>query len=328
MKACFLTDAWKPIWGGGQEHIWQISQVLIKKHGWTIDVLAPNTGPSEVALGGRFKVIRVGPKFTFPNFLGRFIANFANIPYLFKDYDIYISHSYPTAFFLPLAKLRGKKIGITVHGVGVNVRGAGMLNSFGLMRIPPWIMDKFWPFDVRLTAADHDGFTVVGNGVDVAKFDQVKVRRDPKTFRVFWIGRKDDPVKGVKYLEDAVKEINDPKLVLDIAQNVYGEEKIKRFKQADLFVLPSLSEGLPLVLLEAMAARLPVVVTDVGDCRKIVEEAKCGVVVPPGNFQKLTEAITNMMHRQNIFSLGYNGYRAVKKNYTWNNVVDRLLAAL
>jgi glycosyltransferase involved in cell wall biosynthesis len=48
----------------------------------------------------------------------------------------------------------------------------------------------------------------------------------------------------------------------------------------DLFVLPSRSEGLSIALLEAMSAGVPVAVTDVGASREVIEDGKCGAVLP------------------------------------------------
>jgi glycosyltransferase involved in cell wall biosynthesis len=48
----------------------------------------------------------------------------------------------------------------------------------------------------------------------------------------------------------------------------------------DLFVLPSRSEGLPVSLLEAMSAGVPVCVTDAGDCRTAVDDGRCGTILP------------------------------------------------
>jgi glycosyltransferase involved in cell wall biosynthesis len=65
---------------------------------------------------------------------------------------------------------------------------------------------------------------------------------------------------------------------------------------ADLFVLPSLWEGLPLVLLEAMAAGLPAVVTAVGGNPEVVGNGIAGVLVPPGDAHALAKALSSLLN--------------------------------
>lgn len=65
---------------------------------------------------------------------------------------------------------------------------------------------------------------------------------------------------------------------------------------ADLFVLSSLWEGLPLALLEAMAAGLPAVVTAVGGNVEVVEHGKSGILVPAADEQALAEVLSSVMH--------------------------------
>ena len=307
MKICFITDAWLPIWGGGQEHVLQVSKIL------KADIIYPKNN-------------------NFFNFWDRVGFTLWTIKfYLTSDYDFYHSHSFSTSVFLPLAKLRGKKTAITVHGTGNGLIGANILNSLGVSKFLMFLVLYVWPYDYKFSAGNLKGFVTVGNGVNIDEYDKIKkdsgqARMTNKKFKIFWIGRKYDPVKGIKYLEQAVKEINDPKIVLDIAENIYGEEKIKRFKQADLFILPSLSEGLPLVLLEAMAAKLPVIATDVGDCRQLVEKANAGIIVKPGDVKALKEAILEMM--KTTANFGQSGYDFVKKNYTWEKVSEKVSRAI
>ena len=68
---------------------------------------------------------------------------------------------------------------------------------------------------------------------------------------------------------------------------------------ADLFVLPSLSEGLPLALLEAMFARRPIVATDVGEVATALAGGEAGALVEPGNPSALTAAIDSLLSDPN-----------------------------
>ena len=315
MKICMLTDAWKPIWGGGQEHIFQVSKILREEYGCEVEIIAPTL---------------INKNFDFHNLFHRIWFAFWVLKFLLtSNYDIYHSHSFSTSAFLPLVKLRDKKTAFTVHGAGVSLVGGGLINKLGVSKLLMFLVLRVWPYDFRFSASPIPGFITVGNGVKVAEFDAVQAKKNPEKFRIFWLGRKYDPVKGVKYLEEAVKRINDPKIELDLADGVYGKEKIKRFKQADLFVLPSLSEGLPLTLLEAMAAKLPVVATDVGSCRKIVEESGSGKIIPPGDTNKLANSIKQIiqLNRARRDEMGNRGNNFVRKNYSWVGVADRIYQA-
>jgi glycosyltransferase involved in cell wall biosynthesis len=64
---------------------------------------------------------------------------------------------------------------------------------------------------------------------------------------------------------------------------------------ADIVVLPSRSEGLPNVLLEAMAHDRPVVATDVGAVREVLGDSKAGVIVPPGDARALADGIARAL---------------------------------
>lgn len=308
MKICFITDAWLPIWGGGQEHVKQLTKVLEEKYDCQVDIIAPTL---------------VNPKFEFQNFFHRVWFAFWVLKFLLtSDYDIYHSHNFSTAAFLPLVKLRGRKTAITVHGAGKNLVGGGVLNALRIPKFLMWLVLRVWPFDYRFSASKISGYITVGNGVNVDEFDAVKAKKDPGKFRIFWIGRKYDPIKGVSLLEEAVRKISDPKIVLDIADGVYGQQKIERFKRANLFVLPSLSEGLPLVLLEAMAAKLPVVATKVGDVAAIVKGGINGYLVDPGNTSALESAIRMARENKRLSEMGENGYKMVKRNYSWDKVAE------
>jgi glycosyltransferase involved in cell wall biosynthesis len=64
---------------------------------------------------------------------------------------------------------------------------------------------------------------------------------------------------------------------------------------ADLFVHPSLAEGLPLAVLEAMFAGRPIIATSVGAVSEVLDEGKAGMLVPPGDPNALAEAIHGLL---------------------------------
>lgn len=94
-----------------------------------------------------------------------------------------------------------------------------------------------------------------------------------------------------------------------------GKHKEELLAQADAFVLPSLAEGLPMALLEAMAARLPVVVSTVGAMPEVIKEGMEGYLVPPNDARLLGAALDRMAlagEQRNTMGLaGYGKYRAL-----------------
>lgn len=95
-------------------------------------------------------------------------------------------------------------------------------------------------------------------------------------------------------------------------------------KACDAFVLPSRWEGLPIVLLEAMAAGRPVVATSVGGNTDLVVDGETGLLVPPDDAPALAAAIERLLADPALRSrLAAEGQRRVRERYT----VDRMVQA-
>ena len=94
----------------------------------------------------------------------------------------------------------------------------------------------------------------------------------------------------------------------------------------DIFVLPSLREGMPLVVLEAMAARKPVVATRVGAIPIVVKDEQTGLLVHPGDADELQRAIHRFLSGPDMcHQFGERGHELVKRQFSSQRMATRYL---
>jgi glycosyltransferase involved in cell wall biosynthesis len=104
--------------------------------------------------------------------------------------------------------------------------------------------------------------------------------------------------------------------------------------QADLLVLSSHTEGMPVIVLEALAAGLPVVATAVGGVPEVIHEAEQGLLVPAGDAHRLAAAIDRLLGDDSLRQrLGEAGRQRIVEHYScrlqaikYQQLFDRLLA--
>lgn len=156
------------------------------------------------------------------------------------------------------------------------------------------------------------------------------------------------PVKGHTYLFDAFRSVLKlhPKTKLLVVGQGDLEDSLKRqvlelgidhavsflglrndvpsiLAALDLFVLPSLSEGLPVALLEAMSAAVPVVASSVGGTPEIVQDGQSGLLVSPKNAPELADRILEIINnRDKSKLLGERGRERVAKEFTTARMFD------
>lgn len=97
--------------------------------------------------------------------------------------------------------------------------------------------------------------------------------------------------------------------------------------EADVFIRPSLTEGMPLAVLEAMSAGLPVVATPVAGVVELVKHGENGLLVPPGDPAALADAVTQLLsdpHRRR--SMGSEARRTIERKYSWDRTAQETLA--
>jgi len=196
---------------------------------------------------------------------------------------------------------------------------------------------------------------VIPNGIDLNKFEGLSKEKLRKKFglnktekTILYVGTL-RPIKGLKYLIEAMKIINDKNIKLLLVGR--GEERrhleklVKKYEienivtfvgrvpnkevfeymaASDVLVLPSLSEGFPNVILEAMASGLPIVATKVGGVPKIVNNEENGFLVDPKNPKQIYEALLLLFKDKKLREKISKINKLEAKKYSWKNVIDKL----
>lgn len=167
--------------------------------------------------------------------------------------------------------------------------------------------------------AHWDKITIVHCGVTPAGYG--RKTRGAFGKRVIFVGRL-DPVKGATLLIEAMARVMaghpDARLTMvgdgpartlaEVRTKTLGLSEVVTFagfqsqgavasllEDSDLLVLPSFAEGVPVVLMEAMASRIPVIATRVAGVQELVEDGVTGFAVPPGDVATLAERIGRLM---------------------------------
>jgi glycosyltransferase involved in cell wall biosynthesis len=92
---------------------------------------------------------------------------------------------------------------------------------------------------------------------------------------------------------------------------------------ADVFILSSKREGLPMSILEAMATGLPVIATKVGGIPEVIQDGQNGILVPPQDPVSLTNAICRMLDDSEYAgNLGQEARLTIEKNYSLKTITD------
>jgi len=190
---------------------------------------------------------------------------------------------------------------------------------------------------IRAYGIQND-FIVVPNAVNTEIFHPNPDRKNHHYKRILLVALL-NPIKGVPYLLDALvtlsKKRND--FFLDIVgdgpyrkeyeryayelgiddkvrfHGLKNKEQVAQFmRESDFFILPSIWENLPCVLIEAMASGLPIIATSVGGIPEIINE-KVGILVKPKNAEALSNAIFYMLENIQNYSKEKIAFYACKQ---------------
>ena len=264
-----------------------------------------------------------------PNGLGAlFLKTFYKIPYINTIYgeEVYLSNRYYT---MPIIKLF------------VNNASKTITISSGSLKA------------CLESGLREENLEILPFGVDTNFFRPIDVQKDKEIFQILSVGYLIER-KGFEYLIKAVKEvlkdydnvklkivgsgplecqikklIKDLKLEnnIQILSNVSDEQLLELYNLSDLFVLPSIvdsqgnTEGLGVVLLEAMACGLPVIASNIGGIPDIVNDGETGLLVPEKNFKEISKSIAELIENEDLKKkIAIEGYKMIKEDFSWEKI--------
>jgi glycosyltransferase involved in cell wall biosynthesis len=152
----------------------------------------------------------------------------------------------------------------------------------------------------EITDGDKIIMLTVGRMADVKNYDMLievanEIRKEHENFEIWHAGSGSDERR--RALKEKIQRY-------DLEQHVrlLGEcdDIPSLLDSADLFIMTSKAEGLPISLIEATCAGMPSIVTDVGGCREVVENCQSGFSVTPGNVGEFTQAVQEMIRHQGL----------------------------
>lgn len=127
-----------------------------------------------------------------------------------------------------------------------------------------------------------------------------------------------------KLEENLRKQVEDLELEHCIELLGYREDVYEIFSVADAFILPSINEGLPVVLIEAMAAKLPIISTQIPGIQEIVKHERNGLLVPPADPEMLANAIEKLLVDPERFkAYGANGRFEVETKFSIESITKQ-----
>jgi glycosyltransferase involved in cell wall biosynthesis len=112
---------------------------------------------------------------------------------------------------------------------------------------------------------------------------------------------------------------------IQILDYLHGSDKAKIFLNSDVFLLPSYAEGLPITMLEAMAAGLPIIATSVGAIPDVIQNGKNGFLIKVGDSQSLADKILLLKDDPNLArQMAENNIMVIRKKYEKTAILHKI----
>jgi glycosyltransferase involved in cell wall biosynthesis len=106
-----------------------------------------------------------------------------------------------------------------------------------------------------------------------------------------------------------------------------GSKKVEIFCDADIFIFPSYSEGMPIAVIEAMACGLPIIATRVGGVPEMVSDGVNGILIDPGRPDQIVGALQHLYENPDMrHSMKMNSYKTAFEEFDIEKLVPRLVS--
>jgi glycosyltransferase involved in cell wall biosynthesis len=241
--------------------------------------------------------------------------------------DIIHAHNLPS--ILP-TKIKNKKTVLTLHGYyseqittlhGQKLGRLSKLFEKGLLR---------WPDNLtcvsKKTAELYRkmGFQpkYIPNAVDYHEIRKLVSYIKPVERRILYVGRTSYE-KGFDIFQKLMKTIDSkPEYNFLTVQNRPWEETIKLIASAKILIVPSRVEGLPTVILEALACGTPVIASNIEGVNEIIENEETGILFQSEDLNSLTDKIKTLDSEKDLYrKISRNGLKKIELEYDWNRVI-------
>ena len=365
MRILQITGTFFPVAGGQERVVYEISKRLVKKGHQvdilTTDLLCNNKVKRKEKQGG-INIIRLKNNLYLGGY-GFSKEAFKWLKDNWKKYDLVHSHGYNRFLSeLSLWILKEKlPLIFTPHGF-IHTRKNYLFKFIHDLTVGRVIgnadkltaLTKLDFIDYKRLGVEEEKIAEIPNGVDIKKFgkiDEGNVSIFRKKYQlsktILFVGRIHES-KGLRYLVEAVKDIDCKLMIvgedagykkklenrirnLGIKNKVIftghleEKEKITSYHACDVFVLFSEWEGFGITVIEAMASRKPVIVSDRGSLPFLVENRQEGFIVPFKNINGLKEKINFLLKKKKAAKqMGLNGLKKAK-GYNWEKIVEMYL---
>lgn len=296
------------------------------------------------------------------SFLGNSINPllFFNLFHMRNDFDIIHAHShlfFSTNICAIIRKIGSSPLIITNHGI-MSASAPNWFNSIYLKTIGKWTLnaadavlcytDEEKKELINSLSIDEEKIFIIPNGVNLGIFYPDPVELEDHYPTLLWIGRIVKG-KGVHFLIQAtaliLREIPNIRLKIigEGPEKEKMEELIKKlnledaisisdyvnyqnlpdiYRESDIFILPSMNEGVPKTVLEAMACGKPIVISEFSHLRELISDS--GLMFQKGDIYALAGAILKLMNNETLRKeYGKNARNKIIKNYSWDNTVQK-----